>query len=203
MIYFVSRIVYKLILKFFFKFKIIGKENIPKKGPFILVSNHISYADPAVMGVTCYTVPVTFMAKLELFDKSFFGKWVKAAGCIPIARHSGGAKSLKDALKKLKEGGVLGIFPEGTRSLDGNLQKAEPGVGFLAAKSKVPIIPMYIFGTDKILPKGQKHLSPGEVTAKVGKPVNIKGNEEFIEKKKMYEFIGERIMSAIGELKNE
>lgn len=203
MMYFISRFIYKFILKLFFKFEVIGKENIPKKGPFIMVSNHVSYADPAVMGVTCNTVPITFMAKQELFDKSFFGKWIKAVGCIPVGRHSGSSRPLKTALRKLKEGGALGIFPEGKRSTDGNLQKAELGVGLIALKSKAPIIPMYIVGTEKALPKGQKHLTPCKVKARVGKPVNIKGSEDFVGRRKSYEFVGEKIMGAIGRLKDE
>ena len=201
MIYFISRLYYKLILNLFFKFEIIGRENFPHKGPFIVVSNHVSYADPAVMGVSCNTVRVIFMAKQELFDKSLFGMWIKAVGCIPLSRHSGSSRPLKAALGKLKEGHVIGIFPEGTRSRDGKLQQAELGVGLLAIKSKAPIIPMYITGTQRALPVGAKGLTPCKIKAWVGKPVDITGSEDIKDKKETYKFVGKRIMDAIANLK--
>ena len=202
MMYFFSRLIYKIILYCFFDFKVTGCENIPKKGPFIMVSNHGSYADPAVMGVSCCTVPITFIAKSELFDKSLFGRWIKTVGCISIPRHSGSPRPLRQALEKLKNGGVIGIFPEGTRSKDGKLQEAEPGVGLLVIKSKVPVIPMYIWGTEKALPIGQNHLTKAKVFARVGKPVDIRGSESLSDKKEAYAYVGKKIMEAIAEIRD-
>ena len=202
MIYFFSRLIYKIILYCFFDFKVTGCENIPKKGPFIMVSNHVSYADPAVMGVSCCTVPITFIAKSELFDKSLFGRWIKTVGCISIPRHSGSPGPLRQALEKLKNGGVIGIFPEGTRSKVGKLQEAEPGVGLLVIKSKVPVIPMYIWGTEKALPIGQNHLTKAKVFARVGKPVDIRGSESLSDKKEAYAYVGKKIMEAIAEIRD-
>lgn len=203
MIYFISRLIYKAILKIFFGFEVKGRENFPKKGPFILASNHVSFADPVVMGVACNTAPVAFIAKKELFDTSILGRWIKAVGCIPIERNSLSFKPLKEAVRRLKQSGVIGIFPEGTRSLDGRLQKAEPGIGLIARKSGAPIIPMYISGTEKALPRGKTSLRIHKIKATIGKPVDITESTAFPEKIKIYDSIGEKVMSAIAGLKDE
>jgi len=203
MVYFISRIIYKIILKLFFKFEVKGRENVPEKGPFIVVANHVSYVDPAVMGVACHTVPVTFLAKEEVLKTFILGAWSRAVGCIFINRSSGGIGSLKKVLEKLNKNGAVGIFPEGTRSVDGNLGKAEPGVGIIAAKSGAPLIPMYIFGTREMLPIGSKFFKPSRVAAKVGRPVDISEKSAFPRKRDYYRFIGERAMEAILQLKHE
>lgn len=201
MVYFISRQIYKAILKLFFKFKATGRENVPNKGPFIMVSNHMSYSDPVVMGVACHTVPLAFIAKRELFDAPFFGLWVKAVGCISIERFSGSSAPLKKALKKLKEGGAIGIFPEGTRSRDGSLQSAQPGIGIIAAKSKATLIPMHISGTDKALPVGRRFPRLCPIKANIGPAIDISGADAFSDKREFYEFIGKKVMEAIAELR--
>ena len=163
MVYFVSRIAYKIILKLFFNLEVQNAENIPEKGPFIMAGNHVSNADPVVMAVACRTKRLRFLAKRELFDRPFMGAWCRACGCIPIERYSGSSAPLKKSLSVLKNGKALGVFPEGTRSRDGKLHKAEPGVGIIAAKSRVPIVPIYISGTDKVLPIGAKFPVPNDI----------------------------------------
>ena len=163
----------------------------------------MSYIDPAVVGATCDKVPLTFIAKQELFDHPRFGWWFKAVGCIPAERESGSFRPLKVAIEKLKSGRVsLAIFPEGTRSADASLQKAEPGIGLIAVKVKAPIIPIYVSGTDKVLPKGAKKARPYKVVARVGKAVDISESKKFSDKRKVYEDIGGRVMEAIAGLKN-
>jgi len=200
--YFISRLIYKLILKLFFKFEVIDRENIPKEGPFIMVANHVSYADPAVMGVACNTLPLRFLAKKELFHNPVLGAWCRAVGCIFIERESTSSAPLKNILKVLNARGAVGIFPEGKRSPDGELQKAKLGIGVIAAKSRAPIIPMYIFGTRKAMPKGQSIPRPCKVKARIGKPVDVSGHKSINDKKKAYEFIGSKIMEGIAELKD-
>ena len=203
MTYFISRLIYKIILTLFFKLEVVGRKNVPRKGPFIMAANHMSYVDPAVVGVACNTVPISFLAKRELGEIPFLGAWCKSVGCIFVERDSGKPEPLKRALKALKEGKALGMFPEGTRSLDGNLQKAKSGIGIIVAKSKVPVIPMYISGTSKALPKGKKILRPTRIRARIGMPVDISESFAIREKREAYEFIGDRIMSAISSLRYE
>ncbi|MBN1353419.1 MAG: 1-acyl-sn-glycerol-3-phosphate acyltransferase [Candidatus Omnitrophica bacterium] len=202
-VYFISRTIFWISLVTLCRIKITGKENFPESGAFIVASNHTSFADPPVMGVACSRAPLVFMAKKELFEVPVFGLWFKAMGCIPVDRRSGSFRPLKNALQKLKNGKPLGIFPEGTRSADGKLKKAELGIGFLAAKSKAPIIPMYISGTDKVLPKGHKFIKPHKVIVKIGKRLEIGDNAALSgDKDKIYASIGETVMRAIESLKN-
>lgn len=202
MAYFISRLIYKVLLKILFRFEVRGSENLPRKGPFIVASNHASLIDPAVVGVACHTMPVTFMAKRELFDVPVLGRWVRAVGCIPIERDSGSFKPLKTAVRKLREGGAVGIFPEGHRSPDGRLREPEAGIGLLASKSEAPIVPVYLSGTDKALAKGKKFITLCRVTAKFGKIIDIARTTTPSERKKTYESIGEKTMDAISRLKD-
>ncbi|OGW75065.1 MAG: hypothetical protein A2Z72_03470 [Omnitrophica bacterium RBG_13_46_9] len=203
MIYLLSRLIFKFILLLFFGFEVKGRENIPKKGPFIMVSNHTSYVDPAVVGVACNTVPLVFMAKKEIFNVPILGPWVKAVGCIPVGRGSREFKPLKEALQRLKCGESLCIFPEGTRSPDGNLQKAQPGIGLIAAKSGAPVVPAYVSGTNKAMPKGKKYITPCKITAKIGKIVDLGECLRAPQKRHTYDSIGERVMCSISELKSD
>jgi 1-acyl-sn-glycerol-3-phosphate acyltransferase len=202
--YFISRVVYGIILKLFFKFEVIGRENIPRRGPYILAANHVSYADPVIIGVACPAPHVSFIAKRELVDKPFLGAWCRAVGCIFIERYSGSSAPLKKTLKRLKEGGVIGMFPEGRRSRDGNLQKAEPGVGVITARSKAPVIPMYIYGSERALPVGGKFPRPYyRIIVRIGKAVDLDKMPRFSKKRKAYEYIGEEVMKAIRRLAHE
>ncbi|MGB2705807.1 MAG: lysophospholipid acyltransferase family protein [Candidatus Omnitrophota bacterium] len=198
-----SRRIFKVLLKAFFSFEVEGRENLPKKGPFIIVSNHTSYADPVVVGAACDTSSITFMAKKELFDMPILGPWVKAVGCIPVERDSGSSRPLKEAVQKLKEGQTISIFPEGRRSKNGSLQKSEPGIGLLALKTGTPIVPIYISGTAKAMPKGQRIPKPCKIKARIGKIVDIGDGAGFSGKREAYEFIGKKVMDAISRLKDE
>ena len=203
MIYFISRIIYKVLLNILGKFEVSGEENLPKKGPFIIAANHVSYADPVVAGVLCRVAPVRFMAKKELFENPKFGWWFKACQCIPIERDSKSFKPLKEAIEKLKKGEIVGIFPEGTRSPDGELHDPGLGIGLLAVKSGAPIVPVFISGTEKALPKGSSKINPTKVKAKVGKPIAVNSNNSSKDKKKLYESISRSVMGSIAQLKNE
>ncbi len=198
-----SRLILKAILNAFFGLEIEGAENLPEKGPFIVASNHVSHVDPVVVGVACKTSQLTFMAKKELFDIPIVGPWVKAVGCIPVERDSGSYGSLKKAVKMLKEGGSIGIFPEGRRSPDGTLKKPHPGIGLLAVKSGAPIVPIYVSGTAKVMPKGQKLPKPHKIKARIGKIINISDGAGASGKREAYESIGEKVIGAIAALKNE
>ena len=204
MTYFISRLVFGALLNILLKFKIEGRENFPKKRPFIVASNHTSFLDPVVIAVACNTAPLTFMAKRELFDRPFLGRWLRGIGCIPIDKISGGAGALKKVVNKIKKSCAIGIFPEGTRSLDGTFKKAEPGIGLIALKTKAPIVPVYIKGALDALPKDSTRVKFGsEVIAKIGKPISINEDYSLGDRKDSYKLIGERVMQEIENLKNE
>lgn len=135
----------------------IGKECIPQTEPLIVACNHASNIDPPLIGAY-YPKRLSFLAKDSLFKNVLFSKLISALGAIPVSREDSqkAGTVIKTLLALLKRGRNILVFPEGTRSCDGELQSLEAGVAFLALRSSVPILPVYIGGSFEACPKGQK-----------------------------------------------
>ena len=163
----------KPALKKILRIKAKGLENFPQKSGFIIASNHRSHLDPPVVNIIS-PVPVIFLAKAELFKVPVLGWLIKKSGAIPIERNKkSGNKSLIKALKLLKEGYTIGVFPEGTRAKPKEFLKPKAGIGLLISKAKVLVVPVRIEGTDDIFPKGSKFPKIGKtpIYVNVGKPI--------------------------------
>lgn len=148
-IYSFGRTVCSSFFRVFYKVEIVGIENIPKEGSVILCCNHISNFDPPFLGSFLKHREIHFMAKAELFKMPIFGSLLRKIHAFPVKRGLADKNALRTALKLLKEGKVLGIFPEGTRSKTGELRKGLSGVGFFALKSDAIVIPCAIIGSYK------------------------------------------------------
>jgi 1-acyl-sn-glycerol-3-phosphate acyltransferase len=199
--YRLSRNLFKLCIKIGFRLKIIGLENFPDK-PFIVAANHTSLLDPPIVGAACNRYIVYFMVKQELFEMPVIRHWSKSVNCIPVRRGDNSIKGLRETLKKIKEGKVVGIFPEGTRSVDGELREAKVGTGFLIAMAKVPVVPIYVYGTAEAFPKGKKVKWGTRVGALIGKP--LMPEDLGIGKKNTredYDRISNKVMDTIAGLK--
>jgi 1-acyl-sn-glycerol-3-phosphate acyltransferase len=159
MIYEICKAICFLVISFFARIEVRGREVFPKKGPFILASNHISNFDPEVVGMLCPR-PLYYLAKEELFKNRIFGAILKKINVIPLKRGQGDLHVLRLSLKILEDKPLL-IFPQGTRST--NYDSIKGGVGFLYKKSNAPIIAAKVEGTDKILPKGAKFPKFGKI----------------------------------------
>ncbi|MFU8849180.1 MAG: lysophospholipid acyltransferase family protein [Opitutales bacterium] len=122
-----------------------GLENIPRQGPVIFAANHVSFYDPPAIGA-CLARQINYFARDTLF-KGLFGKGLVQIGTIPVARENAEVKSLRAIFASLKAGGAVAIYPEGTRSPDGQLMEPKPGAGMIACKSGATIIPTRVFGT--------------------------------------------------------
>lgn len=122
-----------------------GISHIPKSGPIIFAANHVSFYDPPAIGA-CISRQINYFARDTLF-KGLFGKGLVEIGTIPVARENAEIKSLKAIFRSLKSGGTVAIYPEGTRSPDGQLMEPKPGAGMIACKSKAIVIPTRLFGT--------------------------------------------------------
>ena len=173
--YYVANTAMQALLIALTRWRVEGRENVPRKGPVIVVSNHMTYVDPPLLGAS---VPrrITFMAKEELFGLSPLGLVVRAYGAFPVSRSGVDRTALRRALEILKKGGVLGMFPEGKRSLSYKLQEAQPGTAFIAARSGAPIVPVGITGTEKV--KGISFiLRRPSIVVKIGRPFTIQSNE--------------------------
>ncbi len=140
------------LLRTFFRMKVYGRESLPRRGGFILASNHTSFLDPVVLAVASPR-SLSFMAKKELFKGFIFGKLISALGAFPLSRERADIWAIREAIRRLKDGGALILFPEGTRTSEEKLAEGLPGAGILAIKAGVPIVPVLIIGAEAALPK--------------------------------------------------
>ncbi|TXC93308.1 1-acyl-sn-glycerol-3-phosphate acyltransferase [Metabacillus litoralis] len=175
------------LLKPTYRIKVEGLEHFPKEGAVLLCTNHISNLDPPVVGVTSPR-KVFFMAKAELFNVPVLNGLLKNFGTFPVKRGGGDREALRAGLKVLKEGNVLGLFPEGTRSKNGELGKGLPGAGFFALRSDAAVVPCAIIGPYKSLKT---------LRVVYGKPINM---EKYRQEKISPEEMTNIIMSEIGNL---
>ena len=183
-----------------------GLQNIPKKGAFIIAANHSSYMDHFGLGyliIPHLNKKLHFLAKKEHFDNIFQKMWHTYAGAIPLDRKSGDKKALKFAIKALKDGKVIGIYPEGTRSLTGKLQRARTGVARLALLSGALVLPVGLIGTFEILPKGKYIPKFKRAAINIGTQMDFqKYNNKKINKRMLRE-VTNRIMKQIAKLSNQ
>jgi 1-acyl-sn-glycerol-3-phosphate acyltransferase len=131
------------------RLEVVGRENVPLKGPFILASNHISLADPPIITVETPR-RIVWMAKQELFQSPILGPLLRLFGCIPVRRFEADLRALRRARQSLERGLALGMFPEGTRSGRPGMGRAYPGTALLALQTGVPVLPVGIMGTENI-----------------------------------------------------
>lgn len=176
--YWVFKAVLKPLLKALYRIRVEGLENVPKKGPAILAANHLSFLDSFFIPLVVKRRKVTYLAKADYF-KTWKTSWFfKSAGQISCERGGGdkSQQSLEIALDVLKEGKLLGIYPEGTRSPDGYLYRGRTGVARLALAAGVPVIPVGLVGTEKVMPKEAKIprlWGRTKVKVRFGEPIDI------------------------------
>ncbi|TFB23954.1 1-acyl-sn-glycerol-3-phosphate acyltransferase [Filobacillus milosensis] len=190
MLYHIARTLVKIVFKFIFKIEIIGRENIPKKGPVIICSNHISNFDPPVVGITSPRT-VHFMAKEELFQKKWLGKLLIGINAFPVKRGMRDRNALRTGLKLLSDGHTIGLFPEGTRSKNGEVKKGLAGAGFFAMRSDATVIPCAIIGSYKKFSK---------LKVVYGSPINFNSLEK---EKPSAQEVTDEIMENIKSLLDE
>jgi len=154
MFYYIAKTIVWLLLKIFWRMEVIGTENVPERGGMIIASNHVSYLDPVVLGAATKR-KIHFIAKKEVFNNIFSSIFLKSLNAFPVDRKKIDMPAFKKTISILKKGGILGIFPEGTRSINGELQELKLGVVKIAMKAGVPIVPVGIIGTHKIYPHGK------------------------------------------------
>lgn len=173
-----------------YRIEVEGKEHVPPSGGAILCGNHFNAQDPILIGITAPR-PVSFMAKEELFRSRLLGFIIRGLGAFPVKRGTADRSSLRRALEVLESGGCFGIFPEGTRSHTGQLQKPEPGTAYIALKSRVPVIPVGITGSYRFFqPIRVRYGPPVDLAVYYGARLNGETLEE----------ASERILDGIGRL---
>ncbi|MGC7100465.1 lysophospholipid acyltransferase family protein [Amycolatopsis lurida] len=197
------------LLRLLWPTKVSGAENIPASGGAILAGNHLAVADSFFMPLYVRR-KVTFPAKSEYFTekgiKGRFKKWFfSGLGQIPIDRSGGSAAqaALDTAIRVLREGHLLGIYPEGTRSPDGRLYKGKTGVARIALQAGVPVVPVVTIGTDKVNPIGSKMWWPRRLEVRFGKPLDFSRYEGLAGDRFIERSITDEIMYALMELSGQ
>ena len=178
MIYWIAHVLLALLSKIFFPIKVSRAENIPTDGGMIIASNHLSNLDPMILGLASGR-KLSYVAKDSLFKNKAFSFILYQVGAFPIRRDSGDVGAIKEALRRLRNGGRLVIFPEGTRKSEGSEKKVQPGIAFLTVKSNCWVVPAFIKGSDKVLPPGAKFIRPGRIDVAFGKAVKYTSSDSY------------------------
>jgi 1-acyl-sn-glycerol-3-phosphate acyltransferase len=180
--------------KLFCGFAVHGSRHIPPRGGFIIASNHVSYLDPLVVGMGCRR-HLNFMARDTLFQNRVFGEILLRINAFPLKRNSADMGALKEGIRRIQAGGGLVVFPEGER-VTSQSEKRKPlaGVGFLADKVRVPVVPAYVQGTDRVLPKGSKSIRFHKLRVHFGQAIDFHEGME-------YQAIADMIMERIQRLR--
>jgi 1-acyl-sn-glycerol-3-phosphate acyltransferase len=197
-IYWFNHTLWKKIFIAFFDLRIVGREKLIEDGSVIIVSNHVSFLDPPLMGII-YEKAVYFLARKSLFRS--FGAWLfPRMNVIPVDQDRPDMTSLKTIIKLIRAKKRVVIFPEGSRTIDGNLQTAEAGTGLIVAKTKAVVQPIRIFGAGEALPRGSARIVFCPITVVVGDPIAFSPEELKAKDREGYQKISDRIMHEIGQL---
>jgi 1-acyl-sn-glycerol-3-phosphate acyltransferase len=189
-----------LLMRLLFGLRSRGTEHVPAEGPVLLVANHSSLLDPPLVGGASPR-HLNFLAKAELFRIPLFGGLIRRLGARPLRREGPDTGALRSALRVLKDGGALLVFPEGTRGEEGILRPAKAGAGMLAVLGGAPVVPVYVSGSGRAWPRGRRLPRPGRVTVTFGPPVSLArdGNGS---RRDDYEAASRQMMAAIACLRD-
>jgi 1-acyl-sn-glycerol-3-phosphate acyltransferase len=184
-------------------YEVRGKENIPADGGVLVAANHISYLDPPFLGAV---MPrrATFMARKGLFDIPVLS-WMIRNTAFPVDRERTRPSTIKETVRRLKNGELIVIFPEGRRNETGDIAEGKRGVGMIVSLSKAPVVPALIVGTDMALKVDAKWLSRARVTVIFGEPIYynaVTSRDEGRSSHEVYEEISKKIMATIKEMKS-
>lgn len=183
------------VLHTYFRGRIYGAEKVPQSGALIAVSNHASDFDPPILS-NCLRRPVAYMAKEELFKVPLLKQGIKLYGAYPVKRGTSDRNAIRAAMKALENGWIAGIFLEGTRTRDGRIHHPKLGAALIAAKTQVPLIPVSLWGTEKILRKGSPIPKPVPITIRIGDVIEPPQST----KKEELQAVTERCANIINQL---
>ena len=180
--------VFTLYSKTFYKYEVIGAENIPSEGNIILAANHKSALDPIFVSVAVKNREVSTIAKKELFDNKLLASILNKLNVIPVDRDNPGVSTIKTILKSIKEGKAIGIFPEGTRVKGNGFGEAKAGLAMFAIKGKASVIPVSIISNYKIFNK---------VTIYIDKPISFESYYKIKLTSQEYEKLSQDVLEVI------
>lgn len=188
------------IFQAFFRGEVVGTDFVPVSGPYLIACNHASHLDPPLIGCQIAR-QIRFFARKTLWDSKFVGWWLTQIESIAVDRDSGDVGAIRKVLAALSEDRAIVLFPEGTRSPDGHLQKPKAGVGLMACKSGVLVVPCRIYGSYEAYGKGRLLPRLGTpITIVFGAPIPAADYDDPSRGKARYETAAQRIMDRIAAL---
>ncbi|HET6466548.1 MAG TPA: lysophospholipid acyltransferase family protein [Nitrospiria bacterium] len=199
MLYAVSHAIVKILGRLLLRLRVIGAEQIPKTGPVLFAPNHVSYLDIPLLGAMIDR-RLHFMGKSSLFRGRFVGWLYRKLNGFPIKKGARSRAGLMEAVHRLKQGHCVVMYPEGGRSINGSLQEPMPGIGMIVAMSGAKVIPVYLAGTDKVLPVGAWMIRIHPVTVFIGEPIDFTEQIQKENGKDLYLQISRTVMEQIVKL---
>jgi len=195
---------FRFVFATYFHWRVFHPERVPSTGPVILAANHASYIDPPLVGAGARR-HISFLARKTLFH-SLVGVALRSWRVVPVDRDGGGGAGLKAILGRLLEGGAILLFPEGTRTSDGELQAARSGIGLVVVKSVAPVVPVRVFGTYRAYGRDRRFPLPQRLMVKYGRPMDftaLRAEAKACSKarlREIYQQVADDIMAAIAKL---
>ena len=190
----------RVLAQIFYRFRIVHRERMIQTGPVIVAMNHESFFDPPLAGNACDR-PIFFLAKKSLMKVPVLGWLLPKLNVIPVDLEGTDRSAIKALIRVLQSGNGALVFPEGSRTPDGELQSAQPGLGLVIAKTRAPVVPMRIFGAHKAWPIGGKIRLGPHITVVVGEPIRFSDEELVGRGKDLYQRLSQRVMDAIAAIK--
>jgi 1-acyl-sn-glycerol-3-phosphate acyltransferase len=196
---------FRFLFATYFRWRVFNPERVPLEGPVILASNHASFLDPPLVGSGVHRL-CNMLARDTLFRYWGIGALLRSWKAVPVDREGGGAAGLRAILDRLLDGGAILLFPEGTRTPDGNLRPARSGIGLTVIKSTAPVVPVRVFGTFDAFNRKALFPKPKRVMVKYGQPMDFAALREEAKTcskprlKEIYQQVADEIMAAITKL---
>ena len=173
-LYATGQAICRLATTLLFDLKVQGIEHVPRKGGVLIVANHQSYLDPVLVGVKLPRA-ASFLAKSELFEGRFFVGLIRMLNAFPVRQGRGDISAVREAINRLGQGSALVLFPEGTRTEDGELIHLEAGVGLIVRKTTAPVVPCAIEGSYRAWPRRRKMFRASPIRVMFGPPMELAG----------------------------
>jgi 1-acyl-sn-glycerol-3-phosphate acyltransferase len=191
----------KAIAKTCFSYRVIGAENMIEEGPCIIAANHCSFFDPPLVGGACKRA-IHYLARKSLLEWPVLGPIFPELNVIPVERKNADRSALMGAIRVVKNGGAVLVFPEGTRSLDGKIQKAQPGLGMIVAKTGAPVVPARICGSYEVLNRGMGFPKRGPISVELAPPLRFEDRgASGKDPRELYGEISEAVVRGISSLR--
>jgi 1-acyl-sn-glycerol-3-phosphate acyltransferase len=190
-----------LVAKTLFFFRAYGSQNIPREGGCILAMNHESYLDPPLAGISAPR-EIFYLARKTLMKWPVLGPIFPKLNVIPVDQERADMSALKTVIKQVRAGHCTVIFPEGSRTLDGQLQPAQAGLGLVIAKTRCTVVPARIFGAHEAFPRGGRPHFFRPITLVIEPPMTFTKADFEGDGRELYQRLSERVMQRIAQIKN-